>query len=455
MTIRPLLAPRPALAWLGPFVLALGACSSDGVALLADGGTEPPPSMDASMGVEPTEDAGTGPSEDAGAGPVEDAGTPEDDGGPPADAGVDPLPAPPDWFEPQDPIVTLPEELETWRFIPVDGMICANGQQSGFFANFTEKTEDLVIYLLGGGICYDDASCNLPPHHDMVVNGLGPDPLAFWTGSGESHNGIFARGDEQNPFRDASYVVLPHCTVDFHSANKLSTYAGFDGPIHQVGYRNVQLAMNAVVPTFADPDRNVTIAGFSAGGVGTLANYHQIAQAFESYGHQPPFMINDGGPIQRRFYFSLNSHNAIRNGWGLDDTVGTWCPTCATEGYHETLRYIHALHPGVRSSQICAYADLVVMGLYTLFDAINNAAHFTYELIPTPPFSYTSMKNGLKDLAGWAEGLPSEGMHRNLFYYSDRHGAITVAPLDQTPGLIPFLNAQLNRDDPYWYSVIP
>ncbi len=446
MMIRPLSSPRHALAWLGSLVLVLDACSTDGVALRADGGAEPPPPMDASMVGEPSADAGT----EAHA----DAGTSSDAGEPPVDAAIDTLPAPPDWFDPQDPIATLPDELETWRFIPVDGMICANGQQSGFFANFTEASDDLVVYLLGGGICYDDVSCHIPAHHDMVVNGLGPDPLGFWVGNGESHTGIFARNDEANPFKDASYVVLPHCTVDFHAANKLSTYAGFDAPLHQVGYRNVQLAMNVVVPTFADPNRDVTVAGFSAGGVGTLANYHQIAQAFESYGHRPPFMINDGGPIQRNPFFSVNSRNAIRNGWGLDDTVGQWCPTCATDGYNETLRYIHALHPGVRSAQVCAYADAVVMGLYTLFDPAN-ATHFTFELIPTPPFSYTSMKNGLKDLATWSEALPAEGMHRNLFYYSNRHGAITVAPLDQTPGLVPFLGALLNRDDPYWFSVIP
>lgn len=282
---------------------------------------------------------------------------------------------------------------------------------------------------------------------------MGDDPLAWWLSGGERHNGVFDRNNAENPFKDTSFVVLPHCTVDFHSADKESTYPS-TGTIQQRGYRNVQLAMNHVVPTFADPERDVTIAGFSAGGVGTLANYHQIASAFEVYGHLPPFMINDGGPVQTRPYFSVHSHNAIRNGWSLDDTIGTWCESCAENGYHEALYWIHRLHPGVRSSLICAYGDGVVMALYGLFD-VANPLHFRVDLIPSPPFSYTYMKAGLDAFRDWSEGFETEGMHRNLLYHrGDRHGALTVAPISEahTPAIVPFLRAQMNRDDPFWYS---
>jgi hypothetical protein len=362
-------------------------------------------------------------------------------------------PPPPAWFEPEPPLATAPEERDTWRFVPVEGALCANGQQSGYFANITDRSDDLLIFLLGGGICFNDVSCGLAEHRALIEEGLGPDPLAWWLGRGAHDNGIFARDAADNPFKDVSYIVLPHCTVDFHSANQVSNYTDFP-PLHQVGYRNVQLVMNSVVPTFADPDRRVTIAGFSAGGVGTLANYHQIASAFESYGHAPPFMINDGGPIQRREYFSEKSHEAIRQGWGLDDTVGTWCETCAEEGYHETLRWSHQLHPGMRSAQVCGYADSVVTGLYLLFD-IRNAQAFTSEERGDPPETYTSMKGGLVDLASWSETLPIEGgMHRAFYYYSARHGALTVAPLGDTPGLAGFLAAQLDGSGD-WSSVIP
>lgn len=357
---------------------------------------------------------------------------------------------PPEWFDPQPPISRSPHN--EWRFIPVEGAVCANGKQSGFFINFSDHSEDLLIFLLGGGICYDEISCGA--HLGLVNDGMGDNPLAWWMGNGERTQGVFQRDNGLNPFRDASYVVLPHCTVDFHAADKESNYI-VTGKIQQRGYRNVQRAMNHVVPTFQDPERNITIAGFSAGGVGSVANYHQIASAFESYGHEPPFLINDGGPIQPRPYFSINSHNAIRNGWRLDETIETWCETCKDKGYHEALYWIHQLHPGVRSSQICAYGDGVVMALYTLFDAIGNAPRFQIDLIPTPPFTYTHMKPGLDALRTWSEGFETEGIHRNLLYHrGDRHGALSVAPIhdDFTPAIVPFLNAQLNRQDMHWFS---
>lgn len=355
------------------------------------------------------------------------------------------------WYEPKDPIV--PAAYNQWAFHPVDGMRCANGQQSGFFSNFSATSPDVVIFFMGGGICYDAPSCLTDIN--MVHNGMGPDPLAWFWGTGHNGNGIFDRNNGHNPFKDASYIILPHCTVDFHVGNKTSNYPT-TGEIHQYGYRNVQLAMNHVVPTFADPNRKVTIAGFSAGGVGSMGNYHQIARAFESHGHLPPFLINDGGPVQRRRYFSINSHNAIRNGWNLPTTVEQWCENCASEGYHSVLESIHALHPGVRTSQICSYQDLVVVGLYTLFDAISNAAQFHWGILPP------SMHPGLRDLANWAAGLPNageNGMHRSLLYWGDRHGALTVAPITSgpdgaTPWIREFLLAQLNRNDPHWTSVI-
>lgn len=358
-------------------------------------------------------------------------------------------PDPLDWFDPAPPLPVTAHDA--WHYVPVEGAVCANGTQSGFFVNFSHNSPDVLIFLLGGGICYDQASCAL--HTDPVLNGMGNDPFSWWMGNGERTNGVFQRDNPNNPWKDASYVVLPHCTVDFHSANKESTYAS-TGTIQQRGYRNVQLVMNHVVPTFADPNRNVTIAGFSAGGVGSVANYHQIASAFESYGHLPPFLVDDAGPIQTQPFFSANSNAAIREGWQLDDTIGTWCPTCADEGYHEALYWNHQLHPGMRSSLLCSYGDVVVIGLYTLFDAAN-ALRFEVTPIPTAPFTYTTMTPGLEAFRVWSEGFPTQGMHRNLLYHAgDRHGALTVGPIHEafTPAIVPFLRAQLNRDDPLWYS---
>lgn len=101
-----------------------------------------------------------------------------------------------------------------------------------------------------------------------------------------------------------------------------------------------------------------------------------------------------------------------------------------------------------------AYGDIVVMGLYGLFDAAN-AMRFQVDVIPTAPFTYTHKRPGLDGYRAWSESFETAGMHRNLLYHrGDRHGALTVAPIhdDHTPAIVPFLRAQMNLDDPHWFS---
>ena len=45
-----------------------------------------------------------------------------------------------------------------------------------------------------------------------------------------------------------------------------------------------------------------------------------------------------------------------------------WCPACKTEGLHAIHRTLAQLHPGLRSSVVCAYSDSVVTALYALLN---------------------------------------------------------------------------------------
>jgi hypothetical protein len=347
----------------------------------------------------------------------------------------------PPWYKPKDPIVTAAHEIRQWRWIEVPGMKCANNTPGGFFANFTAEDRDLVIFFGGGGVCYDGISCilDLP-----LLLGMGPAPLPVWLGDQQSYSGIFDRNDPTNPFRDASFAFFPHCTGDGHTANKISMYPLL-GSLHQVGYRNVQRAMNVLGPTFEHVER-VTVAGFSAGGIGSLANYHQIAWLFECLGHPPPLLVNDSGPVIRPPFLSAFAQTKLQEGWGLDDTFADLCPECATEGYHRALERIRELHPGVRSSLVNAYSDSIVRQLYA-------ALTFDLTFVNDP----NALRNGLLDFASWTAGLPAPTpgtRHREFYYWGERHGALVVAPLSATPGLAQFLQAQLD-DAPTWSNVHP
>jgi hypothetical protein len=111
-----------------------------------------------------------------------------------------------------------------------------------------------------------------------------------------------------------------------------------------------------------------------------------------------------------------------------------------TDGLHLGQRRLAELHPGMRSSVVCATSDVVVFGLYALLNG-----------------GTSDLEAGLLDLSGWIasyQGDVAPSRQREFLYDGDRHGAMVVAPLAATRGLAEFLQAQLD-DDPAWTSVRP
>lgn len=326
--------------------------------------------------------------------------------------------------------VVAEADEEAWQYVPIDGMVCGDGTDAGVFLNFTSRSRELVFFLMGGGICYDQTSCGLL--EDNLV-GLGEDPFAGFP----LESGIFDREATENPFRDANFVVVPHCTGDFHLADTLVEHPRL-GTIHQRGRANLMRVIQRTVPTFPDATR-ITLAGFSAGGVGVTGNYHLFATAFATTDAPLPFLINDSGPLLRAPYLDSAGQERIALQWKLDETLFPWCPRCQTEGLHTAFATLHELYPELRSSLICTYDDSVVKALYTLIASFR---------VPSTAF----LRDGLVDYASWSEtseGPTGPGAHRQFAYEGTRHGALVVAPLDATPGLLPFLNAQLEGGDDF------
>jgi hypothetical protein len=333
------------------------------------------------------------------------------------------------------------DSTEQWVWVPIPGTVCADGTMAGVGVNFTTQSRELVIWFQGNGVCYNLTSCTL---FQSLLVGMGPDPLdhMWWGDKLTGHIGIFDRADATNPFRKSNFIVFPHCGVDGHTADKESTYPPLK-TVQQRGYANVTVALQNIVPTFVDATR-IVVAGFSAGGIGAGANYHQIATAFEAVGQPSPFLIDDGGPVLRPPYLGPVGQSALRAGWGLDKTIEPWCPKCATEGYHAVMETVAELHPGVRTALISSYADDVATPLYGLLNA---------DLL----FTGVKFEAGLHDLSASraaAADTISPSVERMFFYPGTRHGALAVAALSATPGLAAFLDAQLGGD-PTWATVEP
>lgn len=337
-----------------------------------------------------------------------------------------------------DPIAVTASEQ--WVWVPIEGTACADGSEAGVGVNFTTQSRDLVVWFQGNGVCYNQLSCSL---FENLLTGMGADPLNhLWWGDPNTHKlGIFDRNDPTNPFRASNFIAFPHCGVDGHTADKESSYPP-NATVQQRGYANVRTALPRIFSTFKDATR-VVVAGFSAGGIGAGANYHQIATGFEALRMPPPFLIVDAGPVLPPPYSGPLATASLHDGWGLDRTIDTWCSTCASEGYHTGYREVARMHPGLRSAIVSSYADNVATPLYGLLNA--------------GPFDGVRFEAGLRELSAWTasyQDAVSPSVQREFYYGGVRHGALVVAPLAATPGLADFLNDQLSGSAT-WTTVKP
>src|SRR5438477_2668545 len=155
---------------------------------------------------------------------------------------------------------TLGTTPKQWQYVPIDGSQCMNGTPTGIGVNLG-TSGDLVIYMEGGGACFNDDTCK----HAAHPNGWGPSD--FGVNIGPYNIGLFDRLDDANPFHDATFVFVPYCTGDVHSGSKPD---GMGGRTF-VGYFNVGHILDYLVPKSTAVTR-VIVAGSSAGGFGALIN---------------------------------------------------------------------------------------------------------------------------------------------------------------------------------------
>ena len=181
---------------------------------------------------------------------------------------------------------------QLWHWIPKDEMVSRIGISSGYGVNFNSSSNSLLIYLEGGGACFNAITCLQNPN--QFTEDDFNDRLASTGGQGEV--GIFKRSNTSNPFNDWSFVYVPYTTGDVHSGdNPSSDVPGGLNDQQMVGYNNISVVLNDIAPFLIS--RGITevfLSGASAGGYGTLINYYQVAEAFPDIDIS---MIADSSPV--------------------------------------------------------------------------------------------------------------------------------------------------------------
>jgi hypothetical protein len=286
----------------------------------------------------------------------------------------------PDVLSPMTPIAATPER---WTWVPFPDSACGNGTPAGIGINLTTRSNRLVIYLQGGGACWDALTCHLL----MTATNLATDYNETVFNREIAATGravIFNRTDMRNPYRDASYVYVPYCTGDIHSGNHVQEYSVSDGirSTYHVGARNLDSFLRRLVLTFPNADR-VLLTGISAGGFGAGMNWDRVARAFP---RARVDMLDDSGPPMSP---PATRFAQMRTAWNFQ--VPSECTACQTD-LSEIITYYRTRFPSPARMAFLSYTrDSTITNYFgvqaTQFEMDLNAM-LARVFDPAPNFKY-------------------------------------------------------------------
>jgi hypothetical protein len=278
-----------------------------------------------------------------------------------------------------------------WTWVPVPGAICRDGSATGVGVRLHEGSTKVALYFEGGGACFHDASCAI----NDVLASFGEPQFTAWAGAAGS-GGIFDSGAADNPLRDYNFVYVPYCTGDVHAGDREHVDVPGDlAPKDQafVGYRNVGLYLERLVPTFAGAT-SVVVTGISAGGFGAAFNYDRVAQAFCAANVA---LVDDSGPPMSDDYLAPCLQKRWRELWNLDATLPADCAACRGANGGGIVHYVDYLakkYPKAELGLVSSSQDAVISLFYGFGE--NGCAGLDG---PSAPMSGAKFQAGLEDLA--------------------------------------------------------
>lgn len=328
-----------------------------------------------------------------------------------AGGGVDPGSAP----------ITAPNEQWTW--VPIDGALCANGTPTGIGVNLTDKSQNVAIYMEGGGACWDANTCYVLK---VAANLSGYDETKFQKLAGSLSSNLFDRSDPENPTRDYNFVYVPYCTGDIHAGSAEQDYGG--KKTKHVGWTNFTLALKRLVPTFSGATR-VILSGSSAGGFGAGFNWWRTVDAFPKARVD---MIDDSGTALSDPYLSKAKEATWRAAWNLDAAMPPACTDC--------------------KNSLTALLDYYMTNFTKQRGALLS---YTQDTVLSPFFgiSTTAFEDGLKQITMQYEG--KEGF-RYFYVAGANHVLLSDPGLKGKSGLtLKEWLIQMISDDPKWSNDNP
>jgi hypothetical protein len=348
-----------------------------------------------------------------------------------------------------------------WRWIPFPDSTCTDAVQdpttgryrfgtstTGLAVSFGPPSgSDVVIFLDGGGACWDYVTCGgAAPLVDKIA-ATGPfGPAEFVRTVYDRYPAAWIRRENLPPsLRDATVVFVPYCTGDVHGGNRVTTYrppsgAGLAGDLtwHHVGHANVLAFLRRLGPTFPHP-RKLVVAGSSAGGFGTLASYSLFRARWPD---AKGYLVDDSGPPLQGDAIPPSTRAGWYASWDLGVSLDPFCPACRadlSQGLVELLRR----YPSDRMALLSHLRDAVIR---SFFGTVTLTPSPVIGQVPGPTFEAE-----LRHLGTTVVDAAPNG--RTFFTAGDVHPTLDDPGRQATPapGLPAWLELMVS-DAPGWAS---
>lgn len=355
-----------------------------------------------------------------------------------------------------------PPAPEGWVWYEIEGALCRDGSKTGFFVH-EGSANKLLIFLEGGGACSNDHFCAFNPGTAAAsLSGTGQTVIGSTIGvvPDRQQPGVYADGSHKtapqgihdlnnpaNPFKDWSQVYVPYCTGDvFFGTLDNGSVPGLSGQKF-LGYRDMQLFMGRIVPTFQDKVDHVVLAGSSAGSFGAALNASMVQ---DSFGEVPVDLIMDSGLPFSDKYMPVCMQERWREQWGLNAALPPDCTECQQAdggGFLGLADFMLRKHPNMKLAALSGAEDEVMRLFFSsglkdcaAYDTADPVAIVLGQFDPTvyyPAKDYTAAIEEVKTkyvptgrLATYLIGAPTPNYHEHLFrseLYTAPSGGVTEA----------------------------
>jgi hypothetical protein len=209
-------------------------------------------------------------------------------------------------------------------------------------------SDQVLLYLQGGGACWDHQSCYV-------------DQRALMRSNGPIEGGALKLDDPASPFHDHDIVYVAYCDGSLFGGDTTVSYDGVRTFHH--GLWNLSVGVDAALREFPDASR-VVVAGSSAGAFGNMPAYAVTRIAFPD---TPIIVFNDSGP-------GIENHAAIpaaqqrADSWRAADRYPPSCTDCSRQALY-LLDWAMARDPSLRVALYGYQRDFTIMDFFELDEA--------------------------------------------------------------------------------------